>query len=67
MPALPKVAVEDPEHFPCDFRLGEAGVPHPHPGPREVADGFAQLRGNLGAALRSGATVQLELKGVRRL
>jgi hypothetical protein len=67
MPALPKVTVEDAEHFPCDFRLGEAGIPHPNSGPRQLADGFAQFRGNLCTAFRSGATVELQLKGVRRL
>jgi len=67
MPALPKMAVEDAEHFPRDFRLGEAGIPHPDSGPRQFADGFAQLRGNLRAAFRAGAPVELQLKGVRRL
>jgi hypothetical protein len=67
MAALPKLAVEDSEHFSRDFRLGEAGVPHPNSGPRQIADGFAQICGNLRAALWSGATVELQLKGVRRL
>lgn len=67
MPALPKVAVEDSEHFPCDFRLGEAGIPHPNSSPRQIADGFGQLCGNLRAAFWSGATVELQLMGVRRL
>jgi hypothetical protein len=61
------VAIEDPEDFPRDFRLGEAGIPHPDSGPRQFADGFAQLCRNLGAAFRSGVAVELQLKGVRRL